>query len=105
MTQQERTMDFIRLIDREVTPVPRHGGFDLERRGHKPRIGYVRFNVGGDDRGTYRVYAYEPFGDPQGRFENHSEGNPRGWTCVVHPNDVDDVRYVVSVLESSYDQR
>ena len=98
-------MAFVRLIDREVTPVPRQGGFDLERLGRKPRVGYVRANVGGDDRGRYRVYVYEPFDDPRGMFENFSEGHPRGWTCVVDPNDEDDVRYVVSVLESSYDQR
>ena len=98
-------MDFIGLIDREMTPVPLAGGFDLERLGHSPRVGYVRSNVDGDDRGRYRVYAYEPFDDPRGRFENFSGGDPRGWTCVVDPNDEDDVRYVVSVLESSYDQR
>ena len=28
-----------------------------------------------------------------------------GWTCLVGPGNEEDIRYVVGVLESSYDQK
>ncbi len=103
-SQQQRALEFIELIDRDVSPVDRHKGYDLEKPGRKPRVGFVRFNVRGPDRDKYRVYVYQPFFDPRGKFVN-DRSTSRGWTCVVHPDDVEGMRYVVSVLESSYDQR
>ena len=51
------------------------------------------------------MYAYEPFSDPRGRFDNDHTNPARGWTCVVDRSNDSDIRYVVSVLESSYDQK
>ena len=86
--------------------VDRANGYDLEKPG-ATRIGYIRFNVGGETPGKYRIYVYEPFNDPRGMFDNESTGNGRGrgWTCVAGPGDEDAIRYVISVLESSYDQK
>ena len=104
--QQQRALELIDRIDRNINPVDRHGGYDLAKPG-STRIGYVRFNIGGRDAGNYRVYTYEPFSDPRGRFRNDSGGGQgrRGWTCLVGPNNEEDIRYVVNVLESSYDQK
>jgi YgiT-type zinc finger domain-containing protein len=102
--REQRTMDFISRIARDIEPEPRQNGYDLQKPG-STRIGFVRFNIGGKDRGKYRVYAYEPFADPQGRFENDHASPRRGWTCVVDPSDESKIRYVVAVLESSYDQK
>lgn len=40
-------------------------------------------------------------------FENDTTGGQgrRGWTCVVDPDDKEAIRYVIAVLESSYDQK
>ena len=97
-------MEFIGRIARDIELVSRQNGYDLQKPG-STRIGFVRFNIGGKDRGNYRVYVYEPFSDPRGMFENNHASPARGWTCVVDPGDESDVRYVVSVLESSYDQK
>ena len=52
------------------------------------------------------VYAYSPFDDPRGMFENETEATTNhGWWCVVNPDDEDTIRYVISVLESSYDRK
>jgi hypothetical protein len=102
--QLDRAMELINLIARDVTPVMRHSGYDLEKPG-STRIGFVRFNIGGKDKGYYRAYAYSPFSDPQSRFVSDSPSSTRGWTFVFHPHDEEDVRYAVSVLESSYDQK
>ena len=102
--QLERAMEFIDLIARDLTFVMRHGGYDLGKPG-SIRIGFVRFNIGGKDKGYYRAYAYSPFSDPQSRFVSDSASPTRGWTFVFHTDDEEDVRYAVSVLESSYDQK
>lgn len=104
--QQRRALKLIDRIDRNVDLTDRHGGYDLGKPA-STRIGHVRFNIGGRDAGNYRVYAYEPFSDPRGRFHNDSGGGKgrRGWTCLVGPRDEEDIRYIVEVLESSYDQK
>ena len=102
--REQRTMDFISRIARDIELEPRHDGYDMQKPG-STRIGFVRFNIGGKDRGKYRMYAYDPFFDPGGRFENNHANLARGWTCVVDPSDESDMRYVISVLESSYDQK
>ena len=84
--------------------VPRHSGYDLQKPG-STRIGHVRYNIGGQDRDRYRIYAYEPFSDPRHRFANNSANSRRGWNCLVNPDNDDDMGYVISVLESSYDQK
>ena len=108
--QERRAREFIKLIARNVKLHKRGDGYDLEKPGVKPRVGFVRFNVGGQNKGKYRIYAYEPFADPQGMFENDSEaptGGPhtRGWNWAVHPDNTDSVEYAISVLQSAYDQR
>ncbi len=104
--QQQRALEFISLVGRDVRPIVRHRGYDMEKPGGVRRVGFVRFNIGGTDRGKYRVYVYEPFSDPRGMFvDNMKAGRGMGWTCVVHPDDVEGMEYVISVLESSYDQK
>ena len=102
--QDERAREFADRINRRTSLVERQNGYDLEKPG-STRIGYVRFNIRGNDSGRYRLYAYEPFNDPRGRFENDHASPRRGWTCVVDPVDEADLRYVISVMESSYDQK
>ena len=104
--QQQRALELIDRINRDINLVDRHGGYDLAKPG-STRIGHVRFNIGGRDAGNYRVYAYEPFSDPRGLFDNDSGGGQgrRGWTCLAGPGNEEDIRYVVDVLESSYDQK
>ncbi len=104
--QKRRALDFVDRIDRRprVKKVPRQRGYDLEKPG-STRIGYIRYNIGGQDAGRYRVYAYEPFSDPKKRFKNDHKSLRRGWTYVFDPANEDAVRYAVSVLESSYDQK
>ena len=102
--REQRTRDFISRIARDIELEPRHNGYDLQKPG-STRIGFVRFNIGGKDRGKYRVYAYEPFSDPQREFENNQANPARGWTGVVGPGDESKMRNVVAVLESSYDQK
>ena len=102
--QEQRTLEFVNRVSRSIELVPRQNGYDLQKPG-STRIGYVRFNIGGKDKGRYRVYAYEPFSDPRRRFDNDHANPARGWTCVVDPSNDSDIRYVISVLESSYDQK
>ena len=104
--QQERATQLIDRIARNLHLVDRQGGYDLEKPG-STRIGHVRFNIRGQNPGSYRVYVYEPFSDPRGRFHSYtaSGGGRRGWTCLVDPGDESALRYVVTVLESSYEQK
>ena len=103
-SQDRLARGFIGRIARDVELVERARGYDLQKPG-STRIGHVRYNVGGRDRGRYRVYAYEPFADPRQRFANNSANSRRGWTCLVNPDNDDDIGYIISVLESSYDQK
>ncbi len=104
--QKRFALDFVDRIDRRphVKKVVRQGGYDLRKPG-SARIGHIRYNIGGANRGRYRVYAYKPFSDPQERFKNDSKSDSRGWTYVFDPANEDAVTYALSVLESSYDQK
>ncbi len=104
--QKRRALDFVDKIDRRprVKKVVRGRGYDLEKPG-STRIGHIRYNIGGTDAGRYRVYAYKPFSDPEKRFKNYSESPTRGWTYVFNPANEEAMRYAISVLESSYDQK
>ena len=104
--QKQRASDFVNRIDRRprVKKEIRQGGYNLVKPG-STRIGHIRYNIGGTDAGRYRVYAYTPFSDPEKRFRNDSKSDSRGWTYVFDPANEDAVRYAVSVLESSYDQK
>ena len=102
--QEQCALEFVDRIARNIDPVPRQNGYDLQKPG-STRIGFVRYNIGGKDKGQYRVYAYEPFSDPRGLFDNDHANLTRGWICVVDPGNESDMRYVISVLESPYDQK
>ena len=102
--QEQRTLEFVNRIARDIELVPRQNGYDLQKPG-STRIGYVRYNIRGKGKDRYRVYAYEPFSDPRGLFDNDHANPTRGWTCVVDPGNESDMRYVISVLESPYDQK
>ena len=105
MDQQEMNRRFLDRMGRGFKPVARQRGWDLEAPGGE-RFGFVRFNVRGEDAGSYRVYVYhpDPAGsglDPRGVFYNESPSNPsRGWTAVVDSGDEDLVEYVIGVLRA-----
>lgn len=103
--QQQRAQCLIAGIGRCVQLKERGGGYEVWRPDSH-RIGHVRFNVKGKDQGKYSVYAYCPFSDPREKFQNN-HGNQRndGWRCVVDPGNEEDLRYVIRVLESSYDMK
>ena len=103
--QQHLARDLIARVGRCVHLKERHGGYEVCMPGSR-QIGHVRFNIGGRDKGRYSVYAYHPFSDPRGRFQNRTrDRSNRGWRCVVDPGNEEDVRYVIGVLESSYDMQ
>ena len=103
--QQQLAERLITRIGHRVQMEERGGGYEVWIPGFR-RIGHVRFNVKGKDRGKYSVYAYYPFSDPREKFRNN-HGNQRndGWRYVVDPGNEDDLRYVIRVLESSYDMK
>ena len=97
--------ELISRIDRHFCFKDRHRGYTLRKPGSRA-FGYVRFNVRGKSAGKYMVYAYSPFDDPRVMFQNETEATTNhGWWCVVNPDDEDTIRYVISVLESSYDHK
>ena len=103
--QQQRGESLIARIGRSVQLKERVGGYEVWIPDFR-RIGHVRFNVKGKDRGKYSVYAYYPFSDPREKFQNNTGGQSnQGWRCVVDPSNEEDLRYAVRVLESSYDMK
>ena len=105
--QRQCALDFVNRIDRsvETIPRPRHGGYDLAKPGVSPRIGFVRYNIKGQHKGQFTVYAYEPHSDPDEEFVNQSDNSRRGWKYIFDARDEDAVRYAVYVLEAGYDLR
>lgn len=109
--QDRRAMDFIRRIERDVERVQKSNGYTLKKRksGRRCRnIGYVRYNIAKDNEGLYTVYVHgqrETFSDPQQRFVNNQASDYQGWHYIFDPDDENAMRYAVSVLESSYDQK
>lgn len=103
--QLQRAQELISRIDRDIGRKEVKRGYDLAKPD-LTRIGHVSFNIGGPNPGKYRVYVYQEFSDPRGLFYNNSGGGQarRGWTCLVDPENEDEIQYVVEVLESSYDQ-
>ena len=103
----QRAMELADRINREIGLVKndRHRGYHLQKPG-ATHIGFVRFNIARESAGKYTVYAYWKFDDPQKKFENQTKGKPnQAWFCVVSPDDEDLIRYVITVLESSYDYK
>ena len=99
--QRERPFEFIRLLDRDgVTPRRRQNGYSLFVGDR--RIGFVRYNIRGDDAGRFAVYATEPFDDPYELFENrHTDGSRFGPIAFVDPDDTETIGRVVAVLRSA----
>ena len=105
MNQLELAKDLIGRIERRVCLKERDNGYNVKKPGAQ-LVGFVRFNMARSNAGKYMVYAYQPFCDPRGMFENCTNGKPsQSWKCVVNPNDEDTIRYVIAVLESSYDMK
>ena len=105
--QDQRAREFAHRIGRniELLEKPAQNGFDL-LKPDGTRIGFVRYTVRGTEypRPYYTVYAYADFRDPRGVFESVSEGGQyRNSRCFILPDDETEVRYAISVLESSYD--
>ena len=103
--QQQLAREPTGRIARCIRLKERGGGYEVWVPGFR-RIGHIRFNIKGKDRGRYSVYAYHPFSDPRGKFQNKtgSQSN-QGWRCAVDPGNEEDLRYVIRVLESSYDMK
>ena len=103
--QLQQAEGFARRIDRQICLRERHNGYALVKPGTK-HFGFVRFNVRGTGAGRYIAYAYCPFSDPVGRFQNTTKGKPnQAWWCVANPDYQEAIGYVITVLESSYDQK
>ena len=100
-----RAKELISRIDRHFCLKDWHRGYTLRKPGSQA-FGYVRFNVRGERAGKYMVYAYSPFDDPRNMFKNETVATSHhSWRCVVRPDDENTIRHVISVLESSYDQK
>lgn len=108
--QHQRADEFVRRLQvHDVQLTERDNGYDLGRPA-RTRFGFVRYNVKGGNAGSYTVYAYPQFDDPEGRFLNNSglrAHNPysRQWHFVFSPDDEDAVTYAVRVLKSACDRR
>ena len=102
-----RAQQFAHRINRRISLRENHNdrGYYLTKPGVQD-IGFVRFNTHGRNAGKYSVYAFFPFDDPRGLFQNNTKDKPNSaWWCTVNPNDEATTKYVVAVLESSYDQK
>ena len=104
-SQLQLAHKFANLINRDICLKEHHRGYSLVKP-EGPHIGFVRFNVKGKNACRYTVYVYGAFDDSQGFFVNETKGTrSRGWLCTVNPDDGDAKRYVIAVLESSYDRK
>ena len=101
--QLERARELIDRLDREVCLKERHNGYNIRKPG-STCIGYVRFNIARKNAGRYVVYAYPPYVDPEGRFQEAGHSRP-GWNVFITPEDAELIQYTLQVLRSAYDAR
>ena len=66
--QLEMAREFIGRLEREVRLKERHNGYEVKKPG-STFIGYVRYNTAQRNAGKYVIYAYYPFDDSEGRFQ------------------------------------
>ena len=104
--QLERPHEFIDQIGRE--PIrrewwPKHRGYRLYSHGSQ-RFGFVRFNIRGNNRGMYAVYAlrYRLSDDPYGRFS--PDAAQAQHLAFVNPHDEEEIGYALGVIHASYDR-
>lgn len=102
--QQQKPLDLISRIDRSVEREWKTDarGYSLRKPGGS-QFGFVRFNLFGQNRCKYAVYAYQPFSDPEKLFAQTKAG--REGRSLVDFSDDDAIRYAISVLESAWDGR
>ena len=107
--QDSMAREFIDRLDREVEIEggERHDGYNWRIPGLRKIMGFVRFNVRpGEHIGHYAIYPNNEFDDPRELFTNDHEGQPTaGRVAFVHPLDVDDIRYVQSILRDIIDRQ
>ena len=108
--QMDRAKEFAQQVQREVwleEDVCHQRGYFLRPPSKsKRRVGFVRYNVAGPNAGRFAVYAYCPFDDPRGKFQNlHKGQDDTGWRIFIDPADQATVQYAVKVLESAWDYR
>lgn len=91
--QIQRAEELISQIGRPVCLKKRHNGYEVYKPGpaRRIRIGYVRFNMNGQDPGMYRVYVY--------RWKCGVD-----WTRIIDPGDDDAIKRVIAMFRSSYDR-
>ena len=105
--QMDRARGFAQQVQREVLLVAsvNQRGYYLRTPSGR-RVGFVRYNVARSNAGRFAVYAYCPFDDPQGQFQNLQWGQPyHGWHIFIDRGDRATVQYAVKVLESAWDYR
>lgn len=109
--QQDRAWQFVQRVQRKVRLMG-HKWDERNQRGYylltpaRERFGFVRFNIAGDNKGRFVVYAYPPYEDPRGLFFNPRRGQPNdGWRTFIDPADLTTKEYAVKVLESAWDAR
>ena len=76
-------------------------GYQLKHADGRPRpyvFGYVRFN----QNGTYTVYAYRDFWDPDQRFQRQPTGNNFRYT--FHPSTDGAMQYALRAVRTSFDR-
>ena len=96
----EKPLAFIRSL--QIEPLnrkylPNRNGYEL-RNGKSKAFGFIRFNTGNSQRtkDMFSAYLYTAFNDPEGRFiDRHKNSNRPEQQRSFHPNDSEDVRYVI----------
>ena len=106
--QDNMARAFIERLDREVEIREQEGddGYNWRVPGSDKIMGFVRFNIRGDNVGHYAIYPNNEFDDPRELFvNNHAAQRPSGWVAFVHPLDVDNIRYVRRILRGIIDRQ
>ena len=94
--QLERAQEFIDRLDRKICLKERQNGYQIGKPS-STYIGYVRYNTVRSNAGKYVVYAYHPFDDPEGRFQEAGNSRP-GWNVFITPEDAELIQYTLEVL-------
>ena len=108
--QDRMARRFIRGLGRddeiEIEENETGNGYDLYSRGSDRNVGFVRFNIRGENSDHYTIYTHtSDFSDPRGMFFNEHTGQPvPGWRATVYPYDEVEIRYVRRVIREIIDR-
>ena len=99
---------FIDSLDRdiEIREDIQANGYNWYVPSSNKIMGFVRFNVRGDNIGHYTIYTNNEFNDPRELFVNRQEGEPAaGWVAFVHPINADGMDYVRGTMREIIDRQ